>query len=155
MRLKKTLNISTIFNYQLSTVCYRSLHGSSPSKTLGSESEIMWGMAKFGKHAKESEGAVRHWLSSSAPSGLFLSLSFSCPLCRRSPPSRSLEQTSKTLKNKQARPVLCVHVSWVHYFLGYEIFTMTCSFDVNFANQLLLPAAGCYFEPCINLNWPS
>ena len=29
----------------------------------------------------------------------------------------------------------CVHVSWLHYFLGYEIITMTCSSDVDLANQ--------------------
>ena len=56
----------------------------------------MRGMAKFGKPMKKSDGAVRRQLSSSV-SGLVF---FSRPLCRRSPPSRSLEQASKTLKNK-------------------------------------------------------
>ena len=36
---------------------------------------------------------------------------------------------------KQIKPVLCVHVSWLHYFLGYDIFTMTCSSDVDFTDQ--------------------
>ena len=69
--VKKTLNISTIFmNYQQCVIAVYINYGSIPSKTLGSESEIMWGMAKFRKRAKKSEGAVRCRLSSSVLSGL-------------------------------------------------------------------------------------
>ena len=39
---------------------------------------------------------------------------------------------------KQIKPALCVHVSWLHYFLGYEIFFMTCSSDIDLANQQML-----------------
>ena len=35
----------------------------------------------------------------------------------------------------ETKPALYVHVSWLHYFLGYEIFTKTCSSDVDFADQ--------------------
>ena len=69
--VKKTLNISTVFiNYQERVIAVYINYGSRPSKTLGSESEVMWGMAKFGKRAKKSQGAVRRRLSSSVPSGL-------------------------------------------------------------------------------------
>lgn len=97
--VKNCLNISTIFiNYQQRVIAVYINYGSRSSKTLGSESEIMRGMAKFGKPTKKSDGAVRRQLSSSV-SGLVFFF-FSRPLCRRSPPSRSLEQASKTLKNK-------------------------------------------------------
>ena len=69
--VKKTFNISTLFiNYQQRVIAVYINQGSRPSKTVGSESEIMWGMAKFGKRPKKSEGAVRFRLSSSVPSGL-------------------------------------------------------------------------------------
>ena len=97
--VKNCLNISTIFiNYQQRVIAVYINYGSRSSKTLGSESEIMRGMAKFGKPTKKKR-------RSHAPPALFLSFRsrfffFSRPLCRRSPPSRSLEQASKTLKNK-------------------------------------------------------
>lgn len=68
--VKNCLNISTIFiNYQQRVIAVYINYGSRSSKTLGSESEIIRGMAKFGKPTKKSDGAVRRQLSSSV-SGL-------------------------------------------------------------------------------------
>ena len=101
--VKNCLNISTIFiNYQQRVIAVYINYSSRSSKTLGSESEIMRGSnGEIQKAHEKSDGAVRRQLSSSV-SGLFFLFFFffSRPLCRRSPPSRSLEQASKTLKNK-------------------------------------------------------
>ena len=75
-------------NYQQRVIAVDINYRSRPSKTLGSESQIMWRMVKFGKRTKKSKGAVRR---GSPPQ-----------FHRRSPPSCSLEQASKTLKNKSS-----------------------------------------------------
>ena len=59
---KKTFNsFSNIYHaiYQQRVIAGYINYGSRPSKTLGSESEIMWGMAKFRQRTKKSEGHVR------------------------------------------------------------------------------------------------
>ena len=76
--VKKTLNISIMFiNYRQRVIAVYFNYGSRPSKTLGSEleSEIMQGMAKFGKRVKKSEGR----LSSSVPQRLLLRAAGSPP----------------------------------------------------------------------------
>ena len=101
------------------------------------EPEIMWGMAKFGKRAKKCEGAVRRRLSSSVPSG------FSRPLCRSSPPSRSLEQASKRLKNKSSPRCAfmfhgCITSSDMKYLPWHVPVTLIS--PINRCNILLLPS---------------
>ena len=123
------------------------------------ESEIMWGMAKFGKRAKKCEGAaVRRQLSFSVPSG------FSCPLCRSSPPSRSLEQASKRLKNKSSPCCAfmfhgCITSTDMKYLLRHVPVTLIS--PINRCNFLLLlwkiagkwdQCAGCHRQPAAILN---
>ena len=111
----KTLNISAIFiNYQQHALAVHINYHSRPSKTLGSESEIMWGMAKFGKRTQKSEEAVHCRLSSSVPSGLgFFHV--------HSPPSHSLEQASKTLIK-----VAMSHSTWkMYHFINSDNFDAT------------------------------
>ena len=96
--VKKLKHFNNI--YQLSTACYCSYinYGSRPSETLGSELEIMQGMAKLKAREPCAAGSPPQFHQ---VSGAF----FSRSLCCRSPPSCSLEQASKHWKSNQARIV--------------------------------------------------
>ena len=103
--------------------------------------------------------AVKKYLLNINQVSLFL---VSCPLCRRSPPSCSLFQASKTLKNKSSpRWTFKFHAAllpriWNIYYYMFQ-WWFRWSIDVIFycfrgksptSVTKVPPLAGCYFEPC-------